>query len=89
MGIWIELRCEGRGGYTERPRELVCWSDENNDPGDMADDNAASLRATYAWVKQAAQKAGWKLVRGGGWFCPCCLASGADKAVPDERREAD
>ncbi|MCK8417624.1 hypothetical protein [Erwinia amylovora] len=50
MGIWIELRCEGRGGYTERPRELVCWSDGNNDPGDMADDNAASLQVTYAQV---------------------------------------
>lgn len=73
MGIWIELRCERRGGDMERPRELLCWSDINGDPGRIAEDSVNGLREAYWDVKQDALDGGWKLIRGEGWVCPCCL----------------
>lgn len=73
MGIWVELRCERRGGDMERPRELLCWSDINGDPGVIAQDSVNGLREAYLYIKQAAHEAGWKMIRGEGWVCPCCL----------------
>lgn len=73
MAVWIELRCERRGGDMDRPSEMYCWSDQNNDPGELAYESVNGIREAYFNIKKDALDAGWKLVRGEGWVCPCCL----------------
>lgn len=72
MAIWIELRCERRGEGLDLSSGKRCWSGDNNGPGEMADDTLASMSSVYQFLRQDATKAGWKLIRGEGWVCPCC-----------------
>lgn len=78
MAIWIELRCEKRGEGREKWNE-PCWSDENNGPGEMADDTKTSVEKTLTFLATEAKKAGWKKLKE-GWVCPCCLAQTTKEA---------
>lgn len=68
MAIWIELRCEDRGG--DNPD---CDSDSNNDPGGLANDNQQSALYILGRVAKEAKACGWKKTKD-GWICPKCAA---------------
>lgn len=71
MAIWVELRCERRG-EGRASWQNPCWSDDNNGPGELADDTQQGIRYVYQLLTEEAKKAGWKLIRGEGWVCPNC-----------------
>lgn len=71
MGIWIEIRCEGRAGNNSG-----CWSDSNHDPGRMSKETNASLMSVKQELEKDARDAGYKRYKD-GWYCPACVSTQA------------
>lgn len=74
MAIWLEVRCERRGDGRSPYHGFRCWSDDNNGPGLMADDNQSSVLKVLTELNNDCISAGWIKFRGEGWVCPACLA---------------
>ncbi|PWD66542.1 hypothetical protein [Pectobacterium parmentieri] len=74
MSFFIEMRCEKRGEGRSPYGGDRCWSDDNDGPGENADDTQSGVAATIRLLVQDAKKCGWKRLRGVGWVCPNCLA---------------
>jgi len=68
MAIWMEMRCEDRGGDNED-----CDSDSNNDPGVLSDEDGKSVAASLSQLKAQAKGWGWKRFKD-GWVCEKCAA---------------
>lgn len=75
MGIWIELRCEGRGDNPRGGEEVRsgsrCLSHANAGPMGLARDTRESALATIKLLENEARTSGWKRTRN-GWACPHC-----------------
>ena len=66
MGIFMEVRCEGRGyGNAE------CHSDKNADAQDMAIETVKGVSEVLAYLKKESLSAGWVLHKG-VFYCPAC-----------------
>lgn len=74
MAIWVELRCERRSNGRAEYSKHYCWSDGNDGPGALTDENQQSVIRTLRELKEEAIKAGWKSIRGEGLVCQSCLA---------------
>jgi hypothetical protein len=70
MGIWMEIRCEGR---LDDGAAKECHSSDNSGPSEMADDTAISVAATLRLLNQDARSGTnpWRKTKV-GWFCPAC-----------------
>lgn len=66
MAIFMELRCEGRGGESKE-----CHSNQNADYQTLALESGKSVSEAFAFLKRRALGSGWVL-RSGGFYCPEC-----------------
>ncbi|MFV1476108.1 hypothetical protein [Serratia marcescens] len=66
MAIFMEVRCEGRGG-----ENAGCHSDQNADSQTLADENVKSVSEALAFLKEESLSYGWVL-RKDGFYCPAC-----------------
>ncbi len=66
MAIFMEVRCEGRGG-----ENAGCHSDQNADSQTMATENVKSISEALAFLKRDSIGAGW-ILHNGGLYCPAC-----------------
>lgn len=72
MGIFMELRCEGRGDGRDKYSGTRCISDDNNGPHSFCDDTLKSTSIGWRDIQAEAKADGWKKLKD-GWVCPNCL----------------
>lgn len=70
MGIFMEVRCEGRGDVDG------CHSDQNADSQTMASENVRSVSEALAFLKNDSLNSGWVLHKG-ELYCPVCAKAKA------------
>lgn len=76
MAIFISLRCGLRGEGRDKSTGTRCWSDDNDDPWELAADNRRSVSDSLTVLYGHAYDAGWRLIKG-EWICPCCIKHSA------------
>lgn len=76
MGVWMELRCEGRvddESFPRSSRQPGCWSHKNAGPMGEAVETQAGVAQALRTLGKEAQASGW-IKSWDGWLCPVCAA---------------